>query len=194
MFRKALAACVLFLGLSGCDAWKADRALIEIMARDAIGMNGDYKSMENVLSIRPLAQNRYQMTIKPIGSEAGAGTTANVAFDLLRSDRSGNAEDGYSYYNYYLTETERQDSDGKTFFAYDIVRSYHADSVEGRQLSQFSVLCSQAARGFAGSSEGDCTFSNYSDLRAAAMDVLAWMDDARAKIETETFFPPSEDE
>ena len=53
---------------------------------------------------------------------------------------------------------------------------------------QYAVLCSKAIEAFAARKEDQiCIFDDYARLRAAALDALAWYDDARMALDTSTF-------
>ncbi|MCL9999473.1 MAG: hypothetical protein NBV68_08830 [Erythrobacter sp.] len=188
MIRKMLTATAVALLLTGCGGWTATRQLIAEEQRDSIGLSGDYQSSERFLRITLEGNNLYTITMQGIGSD-GEPERVTAAFDFIRSDRSGDDQDGYSYDNFYLMEIPRTDDDGNVSYAYEIVRSSYTDQDRNPTFSQFEVICSGATAQIATGGENGCAFTDHAALRAAALDAMAWADEARMRIYEEQFFP-----
>lgn len=188
MIRRILLGVVCALALSGCDGWTANRQLIPEEQRDNIGLSGAYESSESYLDITPLGGNAYRIEAQAIGAEE-VEELAGVAFDLIRSERNGDDQDGYAYENTYLMEVPRRDDQGKITYAYEIVRSTYTDQDRNPTFTQFKVACSRAAQAIATGDEDGCVFADYAEVRTAALDALAWAEDARMQLQREQFFP-----
>ena len=187
MIRRMLVAVGYVLALTGCDGWTAREQLITEDQRDSIGLSGTYQSSERLLQITPLPNRLYSITSETIGAEA-ADEPFTAAFDLLRSERDGDDENGYSYTNTYLMEIPQTDSEGNVSYVYEIVASTYSDQDREPTFSQYQGACSRAASEIATGDENGCTFADYAELRRAAADALAWADDARMRIYEESFF------
>ncbi|WP_209348756.1 hypothetical protein [Pontixanthobacter sp. CEM42] len=189
MKLKGLMTLVLALALAGCDAWTAKAQLLPTSARDSIGLAGQYSSAKSELRVTPLGNRRYAMSLR----QGDNTRTTTASFDLLRTDPIGSAQDGDSYTKYYLVEYERKNDNGEVSYAYDVVSTEYSDEYPDPQLGHYSVICSEAAARLAASSESACEFSSYRAVRAAALDMLGWLDEARAEVKLESFYRPSDD-
>ncbi|WP_066531543.1 hypothetical protein [Erythrobacter sp. CCH5-A1] len=180
-------ACALtLLVLSACGGWTAHRQLIPEEQRDNIGLSGTYQSSERFLEITPLGDNLYRITNETIGSEA-VDKPVVAAFDLIRSERSGDDQDGYSYENTYLMEVRQTDDEGNVTYVYEIVSSFYSDQNRNPTFTQFQVNCSKAAAEIATGDEYGCLFADYGEVRRAAADALAWAEDPRMALHQEAF-------
>ena len=109
-----------------------------------------------------------------------------VAFDLLRDDATPEGEDAEPSHRTYLMEVSVEGEEKRASF-YDIIRIDGGDGGATGAFTRFEVLCSDAAKAYAGRVEDKfCVFDNYTRLRAAALDAVAWSDTARMRLsETE---------
>lgn len=193
MFLRALFAGSIALLLGGCVGWAAESRLIPASERDPVGLVGTYAlDGGNAFLLSPGEDGFVRLT-----DPADDNPPIDIAFDMLREEQpepsffaaeANRGEDtapsapGRSY----LVEVPIEGEEGKTVFAYAIVR------IDGDQpaasFKQFTVLCSKAAQALAARKEGEvCIFDNYASLRAAAMDALAWQDEARMTVEGNIF-------
>jgi hypothetical protein len=81
-------------------------------------------------------------------------------------------------------ESPLASDEGITGYQYDLVRIERSPDGAEATLSLFPVRCPGATEAFAARREGDwCVFDDYTRLRAAAFDALAWYDEARMSVE-----------
>lgn len=182
-----LAGCALLL--AGCDQWTAATQLIAPAERDEIGVAGAFESGEVTMTVTPLSGRRYRIVYDDGSGQqpAGGANDVRAAFDLLRS-QPVTGEDGRvsGYRNTFLIEIERPAEEGPSGFAYDIIVIDSDGFIE-----DYDVQCSAATVAIIGAEEegGGCAFTTYGQLRAAAADALAWADDARMAIKSQSFAP-----
>lgn len=173
-FPVATAACLALL--AGCNDWVAYTNLMPASERDQVDLQGDYQFNEVIVNYSPMRDGRYRIVFDP----AGQGKESYAGFDQI---------DGWvqedTTYRYYIIEVE------------DVVREPDAPKVhyeisytakQGNKpatLTGYTVLCSDATKAIIRQTEsGKCVFKSYADVKRAAMDVLDWMSDPRARIET----------
>ena len=186
--RLLLAACTLLV-LGGCQGWRAETRLIPVAERDPIGLEGTYVSDEGKVSITQGQDGLVAaVTKKSDPPEQG------LAFDFLReeakllhSDPIPGVEEGEippAPDRTYLVESPIANDEGITGYQYDLVRIERSPDGAEATLSLFPVRCPGATEAFAARREGDwCVFDDYTRLRAAAFDALAWYDEARMSVE-----------
>lgn len=190
--RLLLAACTLLL-LGGCQGWKAETRLISVAERDPIGLEGTYVSDEGKVRITQ-GQDGLVVAVTKKSDPPEQG----LAFDFLREE----AEPLHSVLfqpaleegeippapdRTYLMESPIDSEEGVTGYQYDIVRISRSSDGANASLTLFTVRCSTAAEALAAQRDGDwCVFDDYTRLRAAAFDALAWYDEARMSVETVT--------
>lgn len=193
MILRCLFVAALALLLGGCAGWVADTRLIPVAERDPVGLAGIYVGDEKgAMLVGPGEAGFVRLT-----DIEGKEPPVDVAFDLLREERTnpalytlneaeGEAAAPREADRSYLMEIPVESDEGTVIYFYTIVR------IEGGQpagsFMQYAVLCSKAIEAFAARKEDQiCIFDDYARLRAAALDALAWYDDARMALDTSTF-------
>jgi len=200
MFLRSLFAAAMALLLSGCTGWWSETRLIPASARDRAGLDGAYVSGDGRIILSPGEQGLVR-AIDPSGEQA----PSDIAFALLREEpprpplfeeavpEAGEPEaEGPAPViipdRSYLMEIEVSGEEGKAVYTYAIARIDFADDGSASQLEVFGVLCSKATEAFAARKERKaCIFDDYARLRAAALDALAWQDDARMPLDSTTW-------
>jgi hypothetical protein len=193
MILRCLFAAALAFLLGGCVGWVAETRLIPAAERDPVTLAGVYVGSEaGVIQISP-GDKGFVRFADPMGKEP----PADIAFDMLREEQpeplpyateavvdeeAAPPDPDRSY----LMEVPIEGDEGKVAYYYAIVR------IEGGEpagsFKQYTVLCSKAAEAFAARKEDQiCIFDDYARLRAAALDALAWHDDARMALDSPTF-------
>lgn len=183
MFMRLLCAAAIALLLGGCSGWASERQLIPVAERDVIDLSGTYNSGEDRMTFMP-DEEAYVLVTDP----AGKDPPFKLAFDLLREE-----VDNAKAERAFLIEMPWKNEDGKTAFFYEIAAI--AGDADGAAVSfkRFKVGCSKTAEALAKRKEDDlCIFDDYTRLRSAALDALAWHDDARMTVETTEFQRESE--
>ncbi|WP_086607302.1 hypothetical protein [Erythrobacter donghaensis] len=197
MFMRCLLAAGLALLLGGCVGWVAETRLIPVDERDTPGLMGLYVGDEGLSALIAPGDEGFLRFSDPDG-----GGSSDVAFDLLREEPPRPAlfaaeavEDENAAPivpdRSFLVEFPVEGDEGKTAYAYGIVRVSGGQPAETFQ--HYSVLCSKAAEALAARREDRfCIFDDYARLRAAALDALAWQDDARLAVDSNDFTLKSE--
>lgn len=193
MILRALFAGTIALLLGGCVGWAAESRLIPASERDPVGLTGTYALDGGNAFLLSSGEDGFVRLTDPAGDDP----PIDVAFDLLREEptepslstsepiRGEDAAPSVTVRS-YLVEFPIEADEGKTVYAYSIVRIDGDQPAEA--FKQFNVLCSKAAEALAGRKEGEvCIFDNYVSLRAAAMDALAWQDEARMQVDGNIF-------
>lgn len=200
MILRSLLVAAMALLLSGCTGWWSETRLIPVSARDQAGLDGAYVSGDGRIILSPGAQNLVS-AIDPAGEQA----PSDIAFALLREEpprpplseeavpEEREPEEQAAPYvpipdRSYLMEIEVSGEEGKAVYTYAIARIDFADDGSASQFEVFGVLCSKASEAFAARKEEKaCIFDDYARLRAAALDALAWQDDARMPVDSTTW-------
>lgn len=195
MFLRSLFAAAIALLLSGCTGWWSETRLIPASARDTAGLKGTYV-LDGHRSILGPAEDGKVRVVDPAGQEP----PGEIALALLREEAPRPAiaekaapEEGEPAIidlpdRSYLMEFSVTGDDDKTVYTYAIGRIGFSDDGTADEVEMFSLLCSKASEKFAARKEKQvCIFDDYANLRAAALDALAWYDDARMVIDTTTW-------
>ena len=193
MILRCLFAAAMALLLGGCVGWVAETRLIPASQRDPVTLAGLYVGSETGAALIAPGDDGFVRIADPEGKEP----PADVAFDMLREEQPEPAPHSTEAVEdeeasppepdrSYLMEVPIESDEGKVAYYYAIVR------IEGGEpagsFKQYTVLCSKAAAAFAARKEDQiCIFDDYTHLRAAALDALAWFDDARMALDTNTF-------
>ena len=178
MFLRLLLVAAVALLLGGCNGWVAETRLIPASERDPVGLSGEYLADDNRLTITEGEAGFYLVSEVDTG-----GRPAEVAFDLLRDEKSDRDVEGRPPDKSYLMEAPFETEDGKTAYIYHIVMIGGSDDGQSGSFAHFRVLCSKAAQVLAARAEdGVCVFNDYARLRAAALDALAWYDERRMEV------------
>lgn len=198
MILRCLFVAAMALLLGGCTGWVAETRLIPVAERDPVGLAGTYVSEDKDDVLISPGEEGFVRLVDPTGKNP----PANIAFDMLREEQAepslfepavaeGEEAAPSAPDRSYLVEIPVQDDEGQVGYFYGIVR------IEGSQpagsFKQYTVLCSKAAEALASRKEDQiCIFDDYARLREAALDALAWYDDARMALDTTTFQLQSE--
>ena len=202
MFLRCLMSAGMALLLGGCAEWVAETRLIPVAERDTPGLIGRYIGNETGAALIAPGDDGF---VRITDLEA-KDPPANVAFDVLREEPLAPALDGTQEVDRedygppvtgrsFLIEIPMEGDTGKTVYAYGIARV--RGSAPARSFTLYTPLCSKAAEAQAARKEDQaCVFDDYARLRAAALDALAWQDEARMEIGSHTFVldgrPPRE--
>lgn len=197
MFLRSLLVAAAALMLSGCTGWWSETRLIPVSARDQAGLAGTYVNDGERVTFAPAAQGLVRAT-----DPAGEQSPSEIAFALLRDEPLAPSDfeeatpemgDGEADTptpvplpdRGYLMEIPFTGEEGKTAYTYAIARIGFAGDGSADRIEVFSVLCSKASQAFAArKKQKACIFDDYDRLRAAALDALAWQDDARMPIDS----------
>lgn len=190
MFLRSLFAAATLLLLGGCQGWIAETRLIPVSERDPIGLEGTYVSDEGKVTITP-----GQDGLVVFYTKKDDPPKQELAFDLLREEAEpldyalpaepAEGEAPPEPDRTYLFESPINTEDGVTGYYYQIVRISRSPDGADASLALFALRCSKSTAAFAAQREGDlCGFDDYTRLRAAAFDALAWYDDARMPVES----------
>lgn len=200
MFLRSLLAVSIAFLLSGCTGWWSETRLIPVSARDQAGLAGTFYNDGERVTFAPAALGLVRAT-----DPAGEQSPSEIAFALLRDEplapsdfeeatpEMGDEEAGTPTPvtlpdRAYLMEIPFTGEEGKAAYTYAIARIGFADDGSADQIEVFSVLCSKASQAYAASKEQQaCIFDDYARLRAAALDALAWQDDARMPVDSTTW-------
>ncbi len=201
MFLRCLFAAAIALLLGGCTGWAAETRLIPVAARDQAGLVGTYTSGDDQVVFAP-GEDGFVRVTNPDGKDPGG----DIAFAFLREEapkpsllaealaEEGEEPDVGLADRSYLIELPWTTDDGKSTYLYGIVRIAFSAAGTADEVTQFSVICSKAAEKLAARKEAEqCIFDDYARLRAAAFDALAWYDDPRMAVVTETLLSKSEE-
>lgn len=192
ILRYLLVAAVALL-LGGCNGWIAETRLIPVSERDPVGLIGLYAGDEEGAALITPGDAGFVRFADPMGKDP----MADVAFDWLRDEQpeprpySAEAiEDEETAPpepdRSYLIEVPIEGDQGKIVYYYAIVRIEGGKPAASFKL--YTLLCSNAAAASAARKEDQiCIFDDYARLRAAALDALAWSDDARMALDSRTF-------
>lgn len=193
MFLRCLFAAAIALLLGGCTGWVAETRLIPVAERDTVGLVGTYVNEDGAEFLISPDDEGFVRFADPTGRKP----SANIAFDMLREEQletSGIALELQTDEEAtpavpdrsYLVEVPLEGDEGKVVYFYAIVQ---IDSRQpAKSFKQYTVLCSKAAKALAARKDDQlCIFDDYARLRAAALDALAWYDDARMTVDTTTF-------
>ncbi|MBA4050448.1 MAG: hypothetical protein C0472_00910 [Erythrobacter sp.] len=193
MFLRSLFAAAMVVFLGGCQGWMAETRLIPVSERDPIGLDGTYVTEEGKVRI-----TQGQDGLVVLASKESDPPQQELAFDFLRDETEPlhsvlvepALEEGQvppAPDRTYLKESPVETEEGITGYHYDIVRISRSPDGAEASLTLFTVRCSAATEAFAARRDGDwCVFDDYTRLRAAAFDALAWYDEARMSVETAT--------
>ena len=187
-----VAAVALLLG--GCNGWVAETRLIPVGERDSVGLAGVYIGDEQgAVLIAP-----GEAGLVRFSDREGREPPTDVAFDLLREERpapvlytpeevaADEAAERPEPDRSYLMEIPFEGDEGKIVYYYAIVRIEGGKPAASFKL--YTLLCSKAAAAFAARRDDQiCIFDDYGRLRTAALDALAWHDDARMALDSPTF-------
>lgn len=192
MFLRLMFAVAMALLLSGCTGWWSETRLIPVAARETAGLEGAFTTDEGRVIFSPTAQGMVR-AVDPAGKEP----PSEVALALLREvapkpslaveaePEEGELPRVVVPDRSYLMEFSFTSDDGKTAYTYAIGRIRFADDGIADEVEVLGLLCSKAAEKFAARKEEQtCIFDDYARLRAAALDAVAWYEDARMPIET----------
>lgn len=181
MFARTVLIAMTVVLLAGCSGWVSESPLIPAAERDAVGLSGTYASGEDRLTVRPAGDGLYVVT-----DESDSDRPLMVAFDLLREEAEPEGANGEPLPRTYLMEVSVEGEERHASF-YDIIRIDGGDGGASGAFTRFEVLCSAAAKTYAQRVEDKfCMFDNYTRLRAASLDAVAWYDTARMRVsETE---------
>jgi hypothetical protein len=195
MFLRPFIAAAMALLVTGCTGWWSETRLIPATARDSAGLEGVFVSDEGRMIFSPTAQGLVRAS-----DPAGRQPPSEVAFALLREvapqpSTTIEAEPAEGELplvvipdRAYLMEIAVENEEGNTGYLYAIARIGFAEGGAAEQIEVVSPLCSNASEKFAARKEYEaCVFDDYGRLRAAALDALAWQEDARMVIETTTW-------
>jgi hypothetical protein len=175
MFLRSFFTAAIALLLAGCSGWAAETRLIPVTERDSPGLSGAYVTAEDRFLFAP-GKDGFVRAVNPAVDDP----PADIAFDLLRA---GEARPDRAF----LVEVPVAGEEGKVVYFYEIVRVAGSSDGPAVALARYSVVCSKAAAALAARKEDKlCIFDDYTRLRAAALDALAWHDDARMAVETVT--------
>ncbi|MDP5103189.1 MAG: hypothetical protein NWP98_04630 [Erythrobacter sp.] len=171
----------------------AETRLIPVAERDTVGLAGTYVDEDGAEFLISPDDDGFVRFADPTGRKP----PANIAFDMLREEQPETtglalelATDEEATPSVpdrsYLVEVPLEGDEGKVVYFYAIVR---IDSRQpAKSFKQYTVLCSKAAEALAARKDDQlCIFDDYARLRAAALDALAWYDDARMTVDTTTF-------
>lgn len=182
---RAVVLAIVAIMLAGCSGWASEQPLIPPAERDPVGLSGTYRSETGWVRITPVADTLYMVedADPDPNREDSDEEPSEVAFDLLRSrvsrDDLGDAEPVRDY----LLQARQVDDLGDVRYFYTVVTLTGPADAPSGSFSSFDMLCADATRAFAvREEEGFCIFDDYRKLRAAALDALAWHDDARMEI------------
>lgn len=195
MFLRSLFAAAMAVFLGGCQGWMAETRLIPISERDPIGLDGTYVTEEGKVRI-----TQGQDGLAVLASKKSDPPQQELAFDFLREETEPLHSDSALFEpaleegeipplpdRTYLMESPIGSEEGINGYQYDIVRISRSPDGAEASLTLFTVRCSVATEAFAARRDGDwCVFDDYTRLRAAAFDALAWYDEARMSVETAT--------
>ncbi|MFM7405034.1 MAG: hypothetical protein ACKO1N_13305 [Erythrobacter sp.] len=194
MFLHRLCLGFLILLLGGCAGWVAETRLIPVAERDLPGLQGTYESDDGASGLFSPAEDGLLF----LSDASGNDPPAKVAYDMLREEQpeelrwgaraleDNEAATPFRPDRSYLIEVPVEGDEGKVVYYYTIVRVEGSEPVGS--FRQYTVLCSKAAEAFAARKEDKlCIFDDYARLRAAALDALAWYDDARMEVDVTTF-------
>lgn len=192
MFLRLMFAAATLLLLGGCQGWIAETRLIPVFERDPIGLDGTYSTDEGKVTITQRQDGLVVMV-----SKKNDPPTQELAFDFLREETElfdyalpaepAEGEAPPEPDRTYLMELPINSEEGVTGYYYQIVRISRSPDGAEASLSFFALRCSKSTEAFAAQREGDlCGFDDYTRLRAAAFDALAWYDDARMPVEATT--------
>ena len=192
MVLRMMFVAALALLLGGCNGWWSENRLIPVAARDTAGLNGVYASDEERVILAPGPQGLVR-AVDP----AGEAPPSETALALLREEapepslseeaapEAGAPPQVDRPDKSYLMEIAVEGDQGKSAYIYAIARIAFAEDGTADRITMFTLLCSGASERFAARKEQKaCIFDDYERLRAAALDALAWHDDARMEIET----------
>lgn len=193
MILRCLFAAAVALLLGGCTGWVAETRLIPVAERDPPDLAGLYIGDEQGAAlIAPGEAGLVRIT-----DTDQKDRPVDVAFDLLReeppqppltpTEAVEGADDAPPVPDRsYLAEFPLEGGEGRIAYVYTIVRV--SGSAPADSITLFNVLCSKAAAGLAARKEDRiCIFDDYARLRAAALDALAWQDEARLAADSATF-------
>ena len=182
MVLRSVCVAVIALMLAGCQGWAAESRLIPVAERDPIGLSGTYRVEGKRVTIAEDADG--VVVAKRKGRKQ---PPLALAFDLLRVEAPEVEIEGDIRPRAYLMEMPFENEDGTVLYLYEIVLLDSSDDGSSTYLKQFKVVCSKAAEALAVRKDYElCIFDDYVRLRTAALDALAWHDDARMAVETET--------
>ena len=195
MFLRAIVLSAFVLLLGGCQGWKAETRLMPVAERDPIGLDGTYVTEEGKVTITP-GQDGLVVT----ASKKSDPPQQELAFDFLREETEPLHSDSALFEpaleegeipplpdRTYLMESPIDSEEGINGYQYDIVRIFRSPNGAEASVTLFTARCSVATEAFAARRDGDwCVFDDYTRLRAAAFDALAWYDEARMSVETAT--------
>lgn len=197
MFLRSIAAAAMALLLAGCTGWWSDTRLIPASARDTLGLDGAFVAEDGRIIFSTAGQG-FVRAIDPAGEQP----PSDIAFAFLRDapprplqseaavpEAGGPKAEGPAPViipdRSYLMEIEVSGDDGKAAYTYAIARVDFGDDGSASRLEVFGLMCSKATEAYAASKEQQaCIFDDYARLRAAALDALAWQDDARMPIDS----------
>lgn len=197
MFLRSLLAAAMALLLSACTGWWSETRLIPANARDTAGLDGAFSSEDGRIIFSTAAQGLV-LAIDPAGEQP----PSDIAFAFLREapPRPSLSEEAVPEAGEpeaegpapviipdrsYLMEIEVSGEDGKAAYTYAIARVDFGDDGSASRLEVFGLMCSKATEAYAAGKEHQaCIFDDYARLRAAALDALAWQEDARMPIDS----------
>lgn len=182
---RAVVLAIIAIMLAGCSGWASEQPLIPAAERDRVGLSGTYRSEDGWVRITPVADTLY--LIEDADPDANVEDAdekpSEVAFDLLRSRVSRDDPADAQPVRDYLLQARQVDDLGDVRYFYTIVTLTGPADAPSASFSTFDMLCADATRAFAvREDDGFCIFDDYRKLRAAAIDALAWHDDARMEI------------
>jgi hypothetical protein len=184
MILRLIFAIAAALLLSGCTGWWSENRLIPVSARDTAGLAGSWASAGERMILAPTGDH----LVKASGS---GGVNEGIALALLREEAERDDEQPLRTSGpdrSYLMEVPWTSDDGRTGYLYGLARIGYARDGSAQRMTLFSLVCSRASTKFAARKEKEaCVFDNYTRLRDAAFDALAWQEDARMEVASTTW-------
>lgn len=185
MRLKAVAAMLLALALTGC--WEATTPLMPPAERDLAPLSGRYEkfgsTQRETLDITRLSDRRYSVVRSENGAQVERLTASLDSADDLAPPSIGKDV------RIYIVETVTADSESTTA-NYSVAMLERSDS-SGSDLVHLKPACAKATKRIARASPADgCRFTSYRDVRAAAADLLTWLEDPRIQTQPDIYSRP----
>jgi hypothetical protein len=177
--RKYLGLLTLGATLSGC--WEAATPLMPVSAKDTPSISGTFdrlpKGKNGSIRINAASTKQFQLIETKVD---GSRSTSLMSIDQLElpSEPRSIAAEGPIYI------LESQAGPNMKEVNYSLLFSFVQDG-EVSQLIHVEPACSKAAMriiGDANNADKKCIFKSYDQVRAAALDAMDWLEDARIQV------------